>query len=112
VLLIFGGQTALNVGIELDRHSLADSDYLSSQSMFAASNLPFHLFVLSAFAACIYLLLNYCNSLRRGIFIKHGVRVLGTSVNSINTTEDRALFNEVGFFFTITTTTTTYYYYY
>jgi len=49
VLLIFGGQTALNVGIELDR---------------------------------------------RGIFIKHGVRVLGTSVNSINTTEDRALFNE------------------
>jgi carbamoylphosphate synthase large subunit len=47
VFLQFGGQTALNCGIELDR---------------------------------------------RGVFKHHGVRVLGTSVNTIIATEDREIF--------------------
>jgi len=49
MLLSFGGQTALNCGITLDRH---------------------------------------------GVLQKHGVRVLGTSVQTILDTEDRGLFNE------------------
>jgi carbamoyl-phosphate synthase/aspartate carbamoyltransferase/dihydroorotase len=49
ILLTFGGQTALNCGIELDK---------------------------------------------RGVFETYNIRVLGTSINSINISEDRRLFSE------------------
>jgi carbamoyl-phosphate synthase/aspartate carbamoyltransferase/dihydroorotase len=49
ILLTFGGQTALNCGIELDK---------------------------------------------RGVFQEYNIRVLGTSINSINVSEDRKLFAE------------------
>lgn len=79
IMLQFGGQTALNCGVELDqRGASCVHTYMVLRHELRFSPVSFLFF---------FLLLPLL-----GILSHHGVRVLGTSVPSIIATEDREIF--------------------
>ena len=83
IMLAFGGQTALNLGVQvrtLQRRPLSVKDILGLGRTFSQTCL-----VSRAYSE------TYTQMDRMGIFQRYGVKVLGTSIKTLETSEDRDL---------------------